>query len=164
MFAQIHKFKPAAYRRPGAVQAPRTARHHWADGLVRVRSAHVFDETVERLKSAIAAKGIPFFGALDQTRLAAGAGIKLRPSTLLVFGSPSLGAKFLNSNPYAGLDWPIRLLVHQDSTGAVWVAYTDFGWVARRRGIADLHEQSALASGIVDSIASTVRARSFWLS
>jgi len=162
MLAQVLRFKPTAFRGPIASRASTQGRPRDADGLVRVRSAYPLEQTIDRLKKAIAAKGIPFFGALDQARLAAGSGVKLHPSTLLVFGAPSLGAQFLNSNPYAGLDWPIRLLVLQDSTGAVWVAYTDFRWIARRRGIANLPEQTALATAVVDSIASTVRTRSPW--
>ena len=36
---------------------------------------------------------------IDQSKLAADAGIKLRPSTLLVFGNPPLGTQFITSNP-----------------------------------------------------------------
>ncbi len=163
MFPQVHKFRSAVFRGLIPTRAPARTATHPADGLVRVKSAYPVDETIDRIKRAIAAKGILFFGAVDQARLAANAGVKLRPSTLLVFGNPSLGAQVLSANPYAGLDWPIRLLVLQDAAGTVWVAYTDFGWTARRRRITDRHEQSALASGVVDSIASTVRARS-WAS
>src|SRR4051794_9461205 len=81
------------------------------DGLVRVRSAYPVDETVARMRRDIAAKGIMFFEEVDQAKLAAGAGIALRPQTLLVFGNPPLGAQFLTANPYSGLDWPVRVLV-----------------------------------------------------
>jgi len=40
-------------------------------------------------------------------------------------------------NPNAGLDWPERLLVIQDSAGAVWTIYTDFAWIAALHGIAN---------------------------
>ena len=42
---------------------------------------------------------------------------------------------FLTSDPDAGLDWPVRLLVYQDAQGNVWVAYTDFAWIMHRHGI-----------------------------
>ena len=130
-----------------------------ADGLVRVRSAYPVDETVTRLRQDIAAKGIVFFQEVDQAKLAAGAGIALRPQTLLVFGNPPLGAQFLTSNPYSGLDWPVRVLVVQDPDGSVWVAWTDFAWIARRHGIVDREQQFAMATSVVDSIASSVRGR-----
>ena len=129
------------------------------DGLVKVRSAYSVDETTARIRQDLAAKGITFFQAVDQANLAADAGIALRPSTLLTFGNPPLGAQFLTSNPYAGLDWPVRLLVLQDESGTVWAAYTDFGWIARRHRIADREQPFAKASGVVDSITATIRAR-----
>jgi uncharacterized protein (DUF302 family) len=129
------------------------------DGLIRVRSAYGMDETIARLRADIAAKGILFFSAVDQQKLAADAGITLRPSTLLTFGNPPLGAQFLTANPAAGLDWPVRLLVLQDEAGVVWAAYTDFGWIARRHRIDNRDAQFAKASSVVESITSTVRAQ-----
>ena len=128
-------------------------------GLIKVRSAYTMDETIARIRKDIADKGIMFFSAVDQQQLAANAGITLRPSTLLTFGNPPLGAQFLTSNPYSGLDWPVRLLVLQDEAGAVWTAYTDFGWIAKRHGITDRTPQFATASGVVESITSTIRQR-----
>ena len=130
-----------------------------ADGLIKVRSAYGVEETIARIRKAIADKGILFFQAVDQQKLAADAGITLRPSTLLTFGNPPLGAQFLTSNPFSGLDWPVRLLVLQDDAGVVWAAYTDFSWIARRHGIQDRTAQFATASGVVDSITATIRAR-----
>jgi uncharacterized protein (DUF302 family) len=131
-----------------------------ADGIVRVRSAYSVDETIARLKKDIADKGIRFFMEIDQARLAADAGIQLRRSTLLIFGNPPLGTQFVAAKPQAGLDWPVRLLVTQDETGQVWAVYTDFGWIARRHGIAERDQQPfKTASGVIASITSSVRAR-----
>jgi len=129
------------------------------DGLVRVRSAYPVDETVARLRQDIAAKGITFFQEVDQAKLAAGAGIALRPSTLIVFGNPPLGAQFLTANPYSGLDWPVRVLVLQEADGSVWVAWTDFAWIARRHHIGDRQQQFAMATSVVESITSTIRSK-----
>jgi uncharacterized protein (DUF302 family) len=129
-----------------------------ADGVVKVRSAYGMDETIARIKDDIAKKGIMFFSAVDQAQLAANAGIKLPPSTLLTFGNPALGSQFITSNPQAGLDWPVRLLVQQDANGNVWAIYTDFGWIAKRHGITDRDPQFTMASGVVASITSTIRA------
>ncbi len=128
------------------------------DGIVRVKSAYDVDETVRRLKADIEQKGIKFFNVFDQTQLGADAGIKLNPSKLLVFGNPPLGIQFLTSNPNAGLDWPVRLLVTKDDGGRVWAVYTDFGWIARRHGIADRETQFKLASEVIASITSSIAA------
>ena len=128
------------------------------DGVVRVKSAYSFQNTVERLKRDIAAKGIRFFSEIDQAKVAADAGIKLNPSTLLVFGNPPLGTQFITANPNAGLDWPVRLLVFQDDSGTVWTVYTDFAWIAVRHGIVNRDEQFKMASTVIASITSSVKA------
>lgn len=129
------------------------------DGVVRVKSAYSMPETIQRLKDDIATKGITFFSEVDQTKLAAAAGIELRPSTLLTFGNPALGTTFITANPQAGLDWPVRLLVTQDANGDVWTVYTDFAWIARRHGIQDRGPQFMKASEVIASITAAVRAR-----
>lgn len=126
------------------------------DGIVRVKSAYGVDETIQRLKADIQAKGIKFFLAVDQADLAAKAGIPLKRSTLLVFGNPPLGIQFLTANPNAGLDWPVRLLVNEDTEGGVWATYTDFGWIARRHAITDRAAQFKMASEVIASITSSI--------
>lgn len=130
-----------------------------ASGIVKVKSDYSVPETIARIRKDVADKGIRFFQEIDQQKLAADAGIKLRPSTLLVFGNPPLGTLFINANPLAGLDWPVRVLVLEDENGNVWAAYTDFGWIARRHDIkgADL-EAFKKASGVIASITSSVKA------
>ena len=114
------------------------------------------EETVDRLKKDIAAKGIVFFQEIDQAALAAKAGIQLRPSILLIFGNPPLGTQFITANPQAGLDWPVRLLVYRDESGTVWIAYTDFAWIAKRHGVHSRDAQFHMATEVVTSIVSSV--------
>ena len=128
------------------------------DGVIRVKSAYPMAETVARLKQDVAAKGIRFFDEIDQSKLAADAGIKVLPSTLLVFGNPPLGTQFIAARPEAGLDWPVRLLVQQNDKGEVWAVYTDFGWIARRHGISgEAAKPFQTASGVIASITSSVK-------
>ena len=129
------------------------------DGVVRVKSAYPIGETIERLKKDIAGKGIKFFSEIDQSKLAADAGVKLRPSVLLLFGNPPLGTQFITANPNAGLDWPVRLLVFENDKGEVWTAYTDFDWIARRHGIKNRKDQFKMASIVIESITSSVKAK-----
>jgi uncharacterized protein (DUF302 family) len=111
------------------------------------------------LKKDIADKGIKFFNEIDQSKLAADAGIKLRPSVLLIFGNPPLGTQFITANANAGLDWPVRLLVYENDKGEVWTAYTDFDWIARRHGIENRTDQFKMASSVITSITSSVKAK-----
>jgi len=127
-----------------------------AEGVLRMKSAYGFDETVARLKADVEAKGIRFFIEIDQSELGAGADIALRPSKLLIFGNPPLGVQFLTSNPYAGLDWPVRMLVTEDAGGDVYVAYTDFAYIARRYAIRDRGAAFRMAQMVSASIAGSV--------
>jgi uncharacterized protein (DUF302 family) len=138
------------------VSAVSVARADSDDGIVRVKSAVPMGEAIARIKTDIAGKGIKFFMEIDQSKLAADAGIKLRPSTLLVFGSPPLRTQFITSNPNAGLDWPVRLLLTQDDNGEVWAVWTDFEWIAKRHNIEDRAAQFKMATTVVDSITSSI--------
>ena len=75
-------------------------------GVIKLKSIYPVAETVTRLRKDIADKGIKFFDEIDQSKLAAGAGIQLRPSVLLIFGNPPLGTQFMTANPNAGLIGP----------------------------------------------------------
>jgi uncharacterized protein (DUF302 family) len=129
------------------------------DGIISVKSAFPIAETIERLKKNIGDKGIRFFDEIDQSKLAADAGIKLQPSVLLIFGNPPLGTQFITANAKAGLDWPVRLLVYENEKGEVWTAYTDFDWIARRHGIENRNDQFKMASSVINSITSSVKAK-----
>lgn len=128
-----------------------------AEGVIRQRSDYAFDDTVTRLKADIAAKGVRFFDAIDHAQLGAGAKLTINRSTLLLFGNPPLGVQFLQSNPLAGLDWPVRMLVTQDDNGDVWISWTDFHAIAGRYQIADRDAQIAMAGEVAASIASAAR-------
>ena len=129
------------------------------DGVITVKSDFPIGETIVRLKKDIADKGIKFFDEIDQSKLAADAGVKLRPSVLLIFGNPPLGTQFITANANAGLDWPVRLLVYENEKGEVWMAYTDFDWIARRHGIENRKDQFKMASSVINSITSSAKAR-----
>src|SRR6266498_3068301 len=159
MFARLSQLCSVAlfaFALAASLPAPTLAAN---DGIVRVKSDYPIGETIERLKKDIADKGIKFFNEIDQSKLAADAGIKLHPSVLLIFGNPPLGTQFITANANAGLDWPVRLLVFENDKGEVWTAYTDFDWIARRHGIKNRSDQFKMASSVITSITSSVKAK-----
>ena len=167
MFTHISKLCPTtvfaavlAFSAAGVASAQNVVQTVPDSGIVRVKSAYSVADTVERLKSDVASKGIKFFLEVDQAKLASDAGIKLRPSTLLIFGNPPLGTLFIAANPLAGLDWPVRLLVLEDEKGDVWAAYTDFSYIAHRHAVTGADAEAfAKASGVIASITSSVKAQ-----
>lgn len=122
-------------------------------GVIRRASAHSVDDTVALVKAEVEKKGIRFFSEIDQSELGKAANVPVRRSVLVQFGNPSLGLQFLTASPYAGLDWPVRLLVFQDEDGHVWMAYSDFAWIAKRHHIDNRGPQFKMASEVAASIA-----------
>jgi uncharacterized protein (DUF302 family) len=140
---------------PAAVQAApaKAAASAPAQGVIRIRSSHGFDETVARLKTAVEAKGVRYFDAIDLQALGKDASLPIGRSTIVRFGAPPLGVQMLQANRYAGLDWPVRMLVVEEADGSVWLAWSDFGFVAKRYGITKLRAQFKMATEVAGSIA-----------
>jgi uncharacterized protein (DUF302 family) len=124
-----------------------------ATGVLRIASNHPVDETVARLKSSVEAKGIRYFVAIDQQQLGASANLPIRKSTLVLFGNPPLGVQFIQANPYAGLDWPVRMLVRETADGKTEIAYTDFAFIGQRYGITGKDAQLKMASEVAATVA-----------
>lgn len=132
---------------------PSIAKPAKADGVARIRSNHAFDETLTRLKAAIAAKGVRYFDAIDQQALGVEANLPIGKSVIVRFGNPPLGVQFLQANRYAGLDWPVRMLVVEEADGSVWLAWTDFKFMAKRYGITTQDAQFKMAAEVAGAIA-----------
>lgn len=124
-----------------------------AAGLLRLASNHPVDETVARIKQSVEAKGIRYFIAIDQQQLGASANLPIKKSTLVLFGNPPLGVQFIQANPYAGLDWPVRMLVRETADGSTEIAYTDFAFIGQRYGIKDKDAQLKMASEVAATVA-----------
>ena len=127
-----------------------------SEGVVTVKSDYSVAQTVARIKKDVEEKGIMFFGVIDQAELGNGAGNRVLPSRLVMFGNPALGTTFITANPKAGLDWPVRVLVYQTEDGSVYASYTDFGWIAKRHGITTRDKEFKMATEVIRSVTSAV--------
>lgn len=105
----------------------------------RVSSAHPVPQTVERLTGAVAQAGATVFAEVPHSAGAESIGEDLAPMTLVIFGNPEVGTPALQENPLAGLSLPLRVLVYEDSDGAVWLAHEDPVSMLERHGIAADH-------------------------
>ena len=104
-------------------------------------------------KQSVEAKGIRYFIAIDQQQLGASANLPIKKSTLVLFGNPPLGVQFIQANPYAGLDWPVRMLVRETAEGSTEIAYTDFAFIGQRYGITGKDAQLKMASEVAATVA-----------
>ena len=95
------------------------------------------DETVARIKEDLAAKKVPLFASFDHAANASAVGEKLRPTSVLVFGSAKVGTKLMQQNQSIGLDLPLRVLVWEDEFGRTWVGYPNLETLSERYGATD---------------------------
>ena len=106
-----------------------------ADGIMHTRSTLPVDETVARLTEAIHAAGAKLFTVVDHSGEARSAGLALRDTKLIIFGSPVAGTPVMAASPLAAIDLPVKVLVWQDDADTVWMSHLDPAWLAARHGL-----------------------------
>jgi uncharacterized protein (DUF302 family) len=103
-------------------------------GVVTKLSLRPVAGTVERLTELISAKGLKLFAVIDQAAEARQAGLDLRETTLVIFGSPAAGTPVMATAPLAALDLPLKVLIWDDA-GQTKVSYTSPTWLAARHNL-----------------------------
>ena len=118
-------------------------------GLVDTPSRHSVDETVGQLERILEAKGISLFALIDHSGEAEKAGLKMRPTRLLIFGNPKAGTPVMLAAPSSAIDLPLKILVWEDDYGKVWVTYNSPIYLQERHGIPlDLLPNIAVIEGL----------------
>ncbi len=105
------------------------------NGIVSERSHHTVDETVDRLKNILQAKGVTLFALVDHSGEAAKAGMQMRPTKLLIFGNPAAGTPVMLAAPSSAIDLPLKILVWEDSEGKAWLSWNSPEYLQRRHGL-----------------------------
>jgi uncharacterized protein (DUF302 family) len=101
---------------------------------VEKESKYSYAETIARLSKAITDAGNTIFDTIDQAKAAAGVGMKLRPTSLIIFGNPKGGTPLMDAHPLFALELPLKIIVWDDG-GMTFVAYTSMAEVAKRYDI-----------------------------
>ena len=115
----------------GGVSAPAST----DGGLVSKRSAHTVDQTLDRLEAALKDAGAKIVARLDHTAEAKAVGRPMRPTALLIFGNPAVGAPLMLRNQTIGIDLPMKALAWEDERGRVWLTYNAPAYLAERHGV-----------------------------
>jgi uncharacterized protein (DUF302 family) len=119
------------------------------NGLIHVSSPHSVPETVERLETILRAKNLTVFARIDHSGEAAKVGLTMRPTQLIIFGSPKGGTPMMIAAPTLAIDLPLKALVWEDSEGKVRVSYNDPVYLQRRHNISDELLKNISGIGIV---------------
>jgi uncharacterized protein (DUF302 family) len=124
------------------------------DGLITIQSQNTPKDTMQRLEAGVKAKGMTVFAHIDHAAGAAEVGMALRPTDLLIFGSPKGGTPLMQSAPTIGIDLPLKALVWEDAKGHVWLSYNDPAWIAQRHaGTAGMQAAVRTMTGALNAIA-----------
>jgi uncharacterized protein (DUF302 family) len=106
-------------------------------GIVDVPSHHSVNQTVERLKGILNAKGVTLFALVDHSGEAEKVGMKMPATKLLIFGSPKAGTPVMLAAPSIAIDLPLKVLVWEDSSGNVWISYNSPAYLQKRHSVPD---------------------------
>ncbi len=123
-------------------------------GIAQIASKHTVDETVQKLKDILQAKGVTLFAAVDHSGEAAKAGLQMPNTKLLIFGSPKAGTPVMLAAPSIAIDLPLKILVSEDGASKVWISYNSPQFLAERHGVpAELMKNLAVIEGLAAAAA-----------
>ena len=105
------------------------------NGIIEVPSNHSVEETVDRLKTILQAKGVTLFALVDHSGEAEKVGMKMPPTKLLIFGNPKGGTPLMLAAPSIAIDLPLKILVSEDAQGKVWLSYNSPEYLQQRHGL-----------------------------
>jgi uncharacterized protein (DUF302 family) len=105
------------------------------NGLMQVASSQSVDETLKRLESILKERGLQVFALVDHSGEAEKVGMKMRPTKLLIFGSPKGGTPVMQAAPSIAIDLPLKALISEDENGKVWITYNAPEYLQQRHGV-----------------------------
>ncbi len=105
------------------------------NGIIEIPGSSPVDKTVEKLKAMLAVKGVTLFALVDHSGEAEKAGIAMRPTKLLIFGSPKAGTPLMLASPSIAIDLPLKILVREDNQGKTWISYNSPDYLRDRHDV-----------------------------
>jgi len=105
------------------------------DGLITMQSSFDFETTLQKLEAILHAKGLIVFATIDHAAGAAQVDMPLRPTILVIFGSPKGGTPLMQAAQTSGIDLPLKALIWRDADNVTWLSYNDPIWIAKRHGL-----------------------------
>jgi uncharacterized protein (DUF302 family) len=119
-------------------------------GLVSIPSRYSVPETIQKLRTALESHGMTIFALVDHSGEAEKVGLRLRPTQLLIFGSPKGGTPLMQASPTLAIDLPLKALAWKDDSGKVWVTYNAPEFLQKRHNVpADLIKNIAGAGPLL---------------
>ena len=119
------------------------------NGLVQVASKYSVEETLRRLEAAFASKGLQVFAVVDHSGEADKVGLEMRPTKVVIFGSPKAGTPLMVASPSLAIDLPLKALVAEDAGGKASVTYNNPEYLKERHGVPEELMKNLAGAGVV---------------
>ncbi len=121
-------------------------------GVVTKISPRSFADTVTRLTDLLAERNVKVFDVIDQRAAAREAGLDMRDTTLVIFGSPAAGTPVMDAVPLAALDLPLKVLIWDDAGQTKVSYYAPATLAARHHLSADLSARLGAVDPITNAL------------
>jgi uncharacterized protein (DUF302 family) len=119
-------------------------------GMVDIPSRYSVPESLVRLEAILKEKGLTIFARVDHSGEAKKVGLEMRPTQLVIFGSPKGGTPLMVAAPSLAIDLPLKALAWQDEAGKVWLSYNSPEYLQQRHAIpADLLKNIAGVGALI---------------
>ena len=105
------------------------------NGMAEYLSKYGVEETTKRLVEVLRKKGVTVFKVIDHREGAEEAGLKLRPTKLVIFGNPKIGTPLMQCSQTLGLDLPQKILIYEDNQGEVHAVFNTKAYLMWRHGV-----------------------------
>ncbi|MBU0944226.1 MAG: DUF302 domain-containing protein [Bacteroidetes bacterium] len=128
------------------------------NGLVSVKSSHPVKETADRLENILQKKGMTLFTRINHSAGAEKVGKELRPTELIIFGNPKVGAPLMQCSQTMAIDLPQKALIWEDETGQVWFSYNEPEYLAKRHNTQGCLEVIKKVQNVLANFASAATA------
>jgi uncharacterized protein (DUF302 family) len=130
-----------------------------ADGLISIKSSHDVKITADRLEETLKMKGMTVFTRINHAEGGQKVGIELRPTELIIFGNPKVGAPLMQCGQSVAIDLPQKALIREDKAGQVWLSYNDPEYLAKRHDIKGCDEVIEKIKNALGNFARTATAQ-----
>lgn len=122
------------------------------NGLITTVSPYTFEETGNRIRATLEERDLLIPADLNHQKNAAGVDLELRPTRVIIFGNPNLGTPLMQCSQSVAIDLPQKILIWEDESGTVQVAYNDPEYLKQRHGAEGCDEAYENVAGALNNL------------
>ncbi|WP_133011786.1 DUF302 domain-containing protein [Marinomonas flavescens] len=132
---------------------------HATESLVKYESHYSVQETADRFESIAKSKGLNVFARIDHQKNAENVGLTLRPTQVIIFGSPKVGTPLMQCAQDMAIDLPQKVLVSEDVNQKVWLSYNNPQYLKERHDIKGCDPVITKVTAVLKKLASAAIAQ-----